>query len=411
MWFIFLGIGFAVLIAGGLYLRRTMANAMVGLGVNPARVRWQRWLVTWLLFGYPCIAVGTVIFALLSGSEGMNPYDGPVATWLLVYPFFVTLLVLVQSLPWLLVFELARALTRWWYRRSKAISPPHIERRFAVASLVVVAGFAVYTPARIVLERGHLSMRTYQVAMSESPDRPSAPPFRIAFVADFQQDRFTGPAELAEVIARTNAMSADVVLSGGDWINSGPDHIEAAADTAAALRSRLGTYTVRGDHEHFAYFDQERSAREVEQALAARGVSVVTNEVRWFEHHGRKLGILFLNYNYIVRTEQDQIAKLVAELATADVAIVVSHQFDDRLAALVKDKVDLVLAAHTHGGQVNPVVGWSHRSLARVETRFVDGRYRLGERTTVIVTAGVGYSVVPFRYASPSSIEQVDLTW
>jgi len=43
-----------------------------------------------------------------------------------------------------------------------------------------------------------------------------------------------------------------------------------------------------------------------------------------------------------------------------------------------------------------------------LETRFVDGRYALGS-TTVIVTAGVGYSIVPLRYASPGSIEVIDL--
>lgn len=47
-------------------------------------------------------------------------------------------------------------------------------------------------------------------------------------------------------------------------------------------------------------------------------------------------------------------------------------------------------------------------ALARVETPFVNGRYELGT-TTVIVTAGIGYSIVPLRYASPSSVELVDL--
>jgi predicted MPP superfamily phosphohydrolase len=69
--------------------------------------------------------------------------------------------------------------------------------------------------------------------------------------------------------------------------------------------------------------------------------------------------------------------------------------------------VDLILAEHTHGGQVNPVAGVVHVNLARVETAFADGRYALGSRD-VIVTAGIGYSIVPFRYASPASIEIID---
>ena len=70
--------------------------------------------------------------------------------------------------------------------------------------------------------------------------------------------------------------------------------------------------------------------------------------------------------------------------------------------------MDLILGAHTHGGQVNPVVGVTHVNLARLETELVDGRYQLGT-TTVIITAGVGYSVVPFRYGSTGSIELIEL--
>jgi predicted MPP superfamily phosphohydrolase len=72
-------------------------------------------------------------------------------------------------------------------------------------------------------------------------------------------------------------------------------------------------------------------------------------------------------------------------------------------------KVDLVLGAHTHGGQVNPVLGVTHVKLARLETDLIDGRYELG-KTTVIITAGVGYSIVPFRYAAPGSIELIELS-
>ena len=90
--------------------------------------------------------------------------------------------------------------------------------------------------------------------------------------------------------------------------------------------------------------------------------------------------------------------------------MLVTHQLDADVAALARDRIDLVLAAHTHGGQVNPVLGLWHAPLARIETPYVDGRYQLGA-TTIIVTAGVGYSIVPFRYASVGSVEIIDLVW
>ncbi|MBA3819723.1 MAG: metallophosphoesterase, partial [Deltaproteobacteria bacterium] len=265
-----------------------------------------------------------------------------------------------------------------------------------------------YTPIRIVAECGALRVRHHQVESASGAARSAAAPFRIAFVADIQQDAHTDAERAAAVVARVNATRPDLVLSGGDWINTGPDYIAAAAKTAGALRSRLGTYSVRGDHEHFGYVDRERSVGEVERALAAEGVAMVSNQIRWFDHAGKRIGVLFLDYNYLHHTDDPTIAALIAGLAGADYSILVTHQFDAHVAELVKDRIDLVLGAHTHGGQVNPVLGVVHVPLARLETVYIDGRYQLGT-TTVIVTAGVGYSLVPFRYASPASIEILEL--
>ncbi|MBC8070477.1 MAG: metallophosphoesterase, partial [Deltaproteobacteria bacterium] len=278
-------------------------------------------------------------------------------------------------------------------------------RMRGLAVIVVLGAFALYTPIRILAERGDVRMRHFTVGAPGGQARP----LRIAFLADVQQDVHTDADDARAVYARVNAEQPDLVLSGGDWINSGPDYIESAAVAASTLTSRLGTFSVRGDHEHFAYVDRQRSADEVEKAMRAHGVTMLNNEVRWFTHEGKRIGVLFLNYNYIVRTDPDRVEALVAQLAGADYSIVVTHQLDARLAARFEDKVDLVLGAHTHGGQVNPVVGLTHVKLARLETQFIDGRYALGKRTTVIVTSGIGYSVVPIRYAAPGSIEIIEL--
>ena len=90
--------------------------------------------------------------------------------------------------------------------------------------------------------------------------------------------------------------------------------------------------------------------------------------------------------------------------------MLVTHQLTAAIADAVRDRIDVVLAAHTHGGQINPVVGLVHVPLARLETPYIDGRYQLGS-TTIIVTAGVGYSIVPLRYAAPGSVETIDLVW
>lgn len=397
MWFVYVGVGLVLLIISGIYVRRRIANALAHFGVRERRIRIVRWAIAWLLFGFPVLVIVSIILTLVLGRATMPRYDGLLAGWLLAAPFVWAMLVVFQSLPWVLAIDVAHLIVR--RRRGVAAAA----RLRAVAVLVVVGAFAAYTPARILAERGDLRVRHHQIGAS------AAAPFRIAFIADTQQDVHTDAARAREVYALVNASQPDIVLSGGDWINSGPEYIVESARTAAMLKSRLGTFSVRGDHEHFAYVDRERSVGEIERAMREHGIAMLNNEVRWFEHAGKRIAVVLLNYNYIFRTDTATIAKLVASVAGADYSIVVTHQLDRALAPLLADKVDLVLAGHTHGGQINPVVGVVHVPLARLETRFVDGRYTLGTRTTVIVTAGVGYSIVPFRYAAPGSIELIEL--
>jgi predicted MPP superfamily phosphohydrolase len=397
VWFIFLGIGLVVLVIGGVYGRARLAGALTQFGASRRAVRIVRWISAWLLFGYPLLVFVAVVAAFVLGWETVPRLDGRVASWLLGIPFLWSLLVVLQSLPWLLASDLVYLIVR---RRWPATRTSRLR---AVAILAVLGGFAIYTPARIVADRGELRVREYRLGASNA-----RPPFRIAFLSDIHQDVHTDADRVREVYSLVNARHPDLILSGGDWISTGPDHIESAAAAAGTLRSRLGTFSVRGDHEHFAYRDRERSVHEVEAAMAAHRVTMLDNEVRWFDHGGKRIAVLLLNYNYVHRTPLGVVATLVASMGQADYSIVVTHQLDAQLARVFEGKIDLVLAGHTHGGQVNPVAGLVHVPLARLETPFVDGRYALGS-TTVIVTSGVGYSIVPIRYASPASIELLEI--
>jgi predicted MPP superfamily phosphohydrolase len=399
MWFIFLAVALVVITLTGLYARRRIADALAHFGVRERRIRAVRWALAWLLFGLPLLVILSIVTSLVLGRATLPRFDGLVSAWLLTIPFAMAVLVVLQATPWLVAIDLVHLVAR--HRAGVALA----RRMRAVAVLAVVGAFALYTPLRILVERGELRVRHHQIGAA----RPTTPPLRIAFVADVQQDVHTSADRAREVYALVNANRPDLVLSGGDWINTGPDHIESAAAAAATLHSRLGTFSVRGDHEHFAYRDRQRSVTEIEQAMQRHGIAMVNNEVRWFDHHGKRIAVVFLNHNYIHRTDRATVAALLASIAGADYSIAVTHQLDPALAAQLANRVDLVLGAHTHGGQVNPVVGVTHVELARLETEFVDGRYQFGN-TTIVITAGVGFSIFPFRYAAPGSIEVIDLT-
>jgi len=397
MWFVFLGIGILLVVSGSVYFQRRLAGALAMVGVGRRGQRVASWLCYYLLFGYLLYAFGNVGLAVALDRDSFTIDPGGVWTWVLVYPFWISVLILLQSLPFILAVDVGLAA-----RRGRI---PQAKRTKIVGAtvLAVVAGFTVYTPARIVVERDALNVNRYRLGSREGA------PFRIVFVGDLQRDEHTGAEETDRLVEDINREKADLVLSGGDWISEGTDFIAAAAAAAGRLESRLGTYSVRGDHEYFAYRDPERSVRELTAALEAEGVDVPDNEVRWFEHQGKRIGVGFLSNNYVVLSTDEQLQAVVGQLASADYSILVTHQLDADLGNKLNGKVDLVLGAHTHGGQVNPWLGFGHVPLARLETPYVVGRYELGATTTAIITAGIGYSVAPFRYASPASFEVLEI--
>lgn len=397
MWFVLLGIALTIVAIGGLYFRRRFLQALEALGVGAGRRRVVGLVVPYLVFSYPIFVFLFVLSSVVLGRDSVSLEPGPVLTWLLVFPFWISVLVVLQSLPYLLLIDVVTLVLR-----KRTNTRARIRYR-SLACVVVVLGLSIYTPARLILGSETLNVHRHDLG------RGQGTPFQIVFLGDLQRDQHTDSHRTHQVIDLVNGEQADLVLFGGDWINTGSSYIEVAAEEAGRLRSRLGTYSVQGDHEHFAYMDQDRSVLEVSAALEKNKVQMPDNEVRWFEHEGKRIGVVFLTHNYIVRSEEAEIRRLLAEVADADYAILMTHQFDQDMAALVTGKVDLVLAAHTHGGQVNPLVGLVHVPIARVETPYVEGRYDLGKGTTVIVTAGIGFSIAPFRYASPASLEVLTL--
>lgn len=57
---------------------------------------------------------------------------------------------------------------------------------------------------------------------------------------------------------------------------------------------------------------------------------------------------------------------------------------------------DLILAGHSHGGQVN-LPFWSQPTTA-LARKYTRGLYRLSEQTNLYVNAGIGTSRYPVRF-------------
>ena len=327
MWFVLLAFALLFLTVAALYTWRRLARSLEVLRVRSTRVRLARWLTVWLLLAYPAYNIIGVVLILSLGVPWPR-LDGTLAAMLFVVPFAWAALVVVQTFLWLLILDLV------WFVHRRLSGTAASPRRRALATLLLLAGFAVYTPTRVLIERGNLQVRHHEV---RAPQPTGAPPFRVVFLADVQQNSHIDSAHAQRIYRRVNDETPELILYGGDWIDFGPQHISEAAATSEMLRSRLGTWSVVGDHEHFVYpRDPVRSVEAVRAALERHGVHMLADQTRWFEHRGRSIAVAFLNNNYVHRASEATIESLVTSLDRADFKIVVTHQLDSMVAALLK---------------------------------------------------------------------------
>jgi predicted MPP superfamily phosphohydrolase len=224
-----------------------------------------------------------------------------------------------------------------------------------------------------------------------------------------------------EIVRRTNALDADVIVMLGDYV-AGTRHItrkiapDAWAPLLAQLKAPLGVHAILGNHD---YWDDKAVQRAGQGPTAARralervGIPVYENDVVRLTAGGRPFWLAglgdqlayspALRFRHVRRIGVDDLGATLAKITDDAPVILLAHEPD--VAARVPDRVALQLSGHTHGGQVR-LFGWSPVVPTRYE-RLAYGHSRFN--CDVVVSGGLGCSILPFRFGVPPEIVEVKL--
>ncbi len=180
---------------------------------------------------------------------------------------------------------------------------------------------------------------------------PSRPPIRIAVLADIQTDRITDYEQNA--IDQAIALEPDLILLPGDFYQGPAAAFERELPAFRDLLNRLeapgGVFAVGGN------VDRPEQFRRL---LANTGVHVLDNEIARVRLHGLTLAIGGMGYPHDTPRAARLLASLDRAAGDVDVAILVSHTPDSGLFLTRDSRIDLIVAGHTHGGQVQiPGIG------------------------------------------------------
>ena len=269
-------------------------------------------------------------------------------------------------------------------------------RTFIAGSLTAASALAFYSNefARHTLE---IAERTFFIRNLP----PAFDGFRIVQFSDIHLEQYTEDFFLKKVIARVNALNADLVLVTGDFVSRGPLSIDYSLASAARCGELLSTlacprrFGILGNH------DAAVGARVVRGHMEDNGLPLLINQYTRIERDGQHI---FLGGLDDCTGGIPDLTLAMPERPDAPVIVMV-HEPDYAMSIVTHRRgelVDLVLSGHTHGGQVR-IPGFRPLALPPFGKLFPEGHYLL-EGLQLYVNRGIGTVGIPLRLNCPPEI-------
>jgi predicted MPP superfamily phosphohydrolase len=267
--------------------------------------------------------------------------------------------------------------------------------RLFLALVLAGAGIVAFAYATALSEP---VVRNARVA---APGWPSGtPPIRLLLISDVHvAGPDMPPARLRRIVDRINRLEPDIVLIAGDLVSDkrlATHHysLDEAVAPLAALRPRFATVAVLGNHDHW------RNASAARRALARAGIRLLQNQAVQVG----PVAVGGLDDDYTGRADLPATAAALSKLSGPK--LILSHSpdpFPD-----VGQEVFLMLAGHTHCGQIAPPLIGPVSTMSRHGRRYACGIVREGGGT-LIVSSGLGTSVMPLRLGAVADMWLVEV--
>jgi predicted MPP superfamily phosphohydrolase len=268
------------------------------------------------------------------------------------------------------------------------------------------AGTAAYA---VGIEAQELIVTTYR---PKPAAWPASQKLSITVIADLHAGGpNVGLARVRDVVDVANSLRSDIVLLLGDYFATHHFITErvppaAWAGELARLRSRLGTYAIFGNHDW--WYDIAGTRR----ALAQVNIPALENSVLLVGEPGERFWLGGLGDQLAYRLGHrrflgvDDLPGTMAQIEGPEPVILMVHEPD--IFTQVSDRVALTLAGHTHGGQIRLPFIWPSYVPSEFGARFAYGHIVEGGRH-MIVSGGIGTSIVPARLGVPPEILRIEL--
>lgn len=221
-------------------------------------------------------------------------------------------------------------------------------------------------------------------------------PLRMVHLSDLHGSNWDMPqVRLNRIMDQVNALHPDLVVVTGDFhaskIWDAPMRMDDAVQPLTRLKAPLGVWSVPGNHDD-PYW--------IRWVMRRFGLKLLAGDLV-------DLGPIQIVGSDDLIMGQRPVQGLRAAAARAQPGKpLVALVHEPRLWTMLPANVDLVLAGHTHGGQIQ-IFGWPQ--FKKLDSQYLRGRFRNPGGQQMLVSAGIGTSIVPVRLGTQGEIVVVEL--
>ncbi|MBN1054901.1 metallophosphoesterase [Clostridium botulinum] len=265
-----------------------------------------------------------------------------------------------------------------------------LKRIFITIILIPAICFGIFAYS-IYVEPNLLSVKNIEI--NNSSNIKNEDTIKIAQISDIHLGEYYTIDKLEKLVNKVNSQNADIIVFTGDLF----DNVSKFEDTSKVapilkkLNAKIEKYAIYGNHDYGG------GAKNIyKNVMEDSGFKILVNDQANVKlDSGKTISILGLDDALLGNPD---VEKTVRNIKESNYNLLLLHE-PDLSDKFVSYNIDLILAGHSHGGQVKiPFLG--EIVTPPLAEKYKDGLYNLNTQrnTQLYVNSGIGNTKMPFRF-------------
>lgn len=267
-------------------------------------------------------------------------------------------------------------------------------KNFVLPIIIIILGIFIY--ARFI-EPNLLVVKSLNITSNTNYNSN----IRVVFFSDTHFGNMYDENKLEDIVDKINNLNADLVVFGGDLIDSYykfPPDTSYIQSKLKQINASIGKYSIYGNHDYGG--GAEKVFKEI---MKNSDFTILENEIEVLS----KWNIKLIGLDDYLLGNPDK--SIVDNIDKNSYNILISHA-PDIIDAMNMNNVNFTISGHTHGGQVTvPIL--TKKFLPPGGKKYVKGFFDITNNSKLYVTSGIGLTKVNFRFLNIPEILVFDIKY